>query len=102
MGRAMGTKCKLRSGVWRMAPADLVSLGPVPGWASRGPVSSGVIFLYLAVGLPSMCLPSRLIAQTPSPLQEWQYVNAVPLMRVYQSAIPESEFILGAGGEDRP
>jgi outer membrane scaffolding protein for murein synthesis (MipA/OmpV family) len=98
----MGTKCKLRSGVWRMAPADLVSLGPVPGWASRGPVSSGVIFLYLAVGLLSMCLPSRLIAQTPSPLQEWQYVNAVPLMRVYQSAIPESEFILGAGGEDRP
>jgi outer membrane scaffolding protein for murein synthesis (MipA/OmpV family) len=49
-----------------------------------------------------MCLPSRSIAQTPSPLQEWQYVNAVPLMQVFQPTVPETQFILGAGGEDRP
>ncbi len=71
-------------------------------WASRGPCASSAIFLSLAVGLLSMCLPSRSVAQTPSPLQEWQYVNAVPLMRVFQPTIPESEFVLGAGGEERP
>jgi outer membrane scaffolding protein for murein synthesis (MipA/OmpV family) len=70
--------------------------------ASRGPFASSVTFFSLAVGLLSICLPSRLIAQTPSPLQEWQYVNAVPLMRIFQPTIPQSEFILGAGGEDRP
>ena len=71
-------------------------------WASRGPFASSVIFFSLAVGLLLMCLPGRSIAQTPSPLQEWQYVNAVPLMRLFQPTIPESEFVLGAGGEDRP
>ena len=70
-------------------------------WASRGSVASSIIF-FLAVGLLSMGLPSRSIAQTPSPLQEWQYVNAVPLMRLFQPTIPETEFVLGAGGEDRP
>ena len=49
-----------------------------------------------------MCLPSRLIAQTPSPLQEWQYVNAVPLMGVFQPTVPKSAITLGGGGEDRP
>jgi outer membrane scaffolding protein for murein synthesis (MipA/OmpV family) len=65
-------------------------------------VNSAVIAVFLAVGLLLIGLPGRSIAQTPSPLQEWQYVNAVPLMRLFQPAIPETEFVLGAGGEDRP
>jgi hypothetical protein len=65
-------------------------------------VNSAVIAVFLAVGLLLIGLPGRSIAQTPSPLQEWQYVNAVPLMRLFQPAIPETEFVLGAGSEDRP
>ncbi|HWX34531.1 MAG TPA: MipA/OmpV family protein [Steroidobacteraceae bacterium] len=71
-------------------------------WTSRGLSGSSALFFSLAVGSLSMCFPSRLIAQTPSPLQEWQYVNAVPLMRVFRPTVPEAEFVLGAGGEDRP
>jgi outer membrane scaffolding protein for murein synthesis (MipA/OmpV family) len=44
----------------------------------------------------------RSMAQTPSPLQEWQYVNAVPLMQIFQPTIPDIQFVLGAGGEERP
>ena len=61
-----------------------------------------IILVSLAIGLPLICLPSRSVAQTPSPLQEWQYVNAVPLMRVFQPTIPETQLSLGAGGEYRP
>jgi outer membrane scaffolding protein for murein synthesis (MipA/OmpV family) len=61
---------------------------------------SGLLFLSLAILL--MCSPSESIAQTPSPLQEWQYVNAVPLMRMFEPTVPEWEFVLGGGGEDRP
>jgi outer membrane scaffolding protein for murein synthesis (MipA/OmpV family) len=69
---------------------------------SRGPLASGVGFFCLTVGMLSICLASRSVAQTPSPLQEWQYVNAVPLMKLFQPDIPETQLVLGAGGEDRP
>jgi outer membrane scaffolding protein for murein synthesis (MipA/OmpV family) len=64
--------------------------------------ASRVLFCSLALGLWSMYVPSRSAAQTPSPLQEWQYVNAVPLMRLFQPTLPEWDVVLGAGGEDRP
>jgi len=69
-------------------------------WISRRPSGSSATFFSLALLL--MCFGNRSIAQTPSPLQEWQYVNAVPLMPVFQPTIPETTLLLGAGGEDRP
>lgn len=71
-------------------------------WKSRDLLGTNAIFFSLAVGLLSLCLPNRLIAQTPSPLQEWQYVNAVPLMPMFQPTVPATEIVFGAGGEDRP
>ena len=58
--------------------------------------------IYFSLALLSIHLPGRSLAQTPSPLQEWQYVNAVPLMQLFRPTIPEWDLVLGAGGEDRP
>ena len=71
-------------------------------WKSGGLFGSSVTFFSLAIGLLSIVLPNSLLAQTPSPLQEWQYVNAVPLMPMFESTVPSTEFLLGIGGEHRP
>ena len=88
---------RIRSGIMlRLTGTNCLQCAP------RGSVRSGGIFFGLAVGLLSMCLPSRSIGQTPSPLQEWQYVNAVPLMDLFEPKIPQTQLVLGVGGEDRP
>lgn len=69
---------------------------------SRGLPGPSAMSFSLLAGLLLICLPGLSISQTPSPLQEWQYVNAVPLMRMFQATVPNVEFTLGAGGEDRP
>ena len=58
--------------------------------------------LRLPVLLILAWLPEQPFAQTPSPLQEWQYIDAVPLKRVFDIRVPEWEVVVGAGGEERP
>lgn len=41
-------------------------------------------------------------AQTPSPLQEWQYSSGILLERLYEPDIPEWKVVLGAGAEAKP
>jgi outer membrane scaffolding protein for murein synthesis (MipA/OmpV family) len=41
-------------------------------------------------------------AQTPSPLQEWQYSSGIALQKLFQPNLPDWQFVLGVGGEHKP
>ncbi len=45
---------------------------------------------------------SRLHAQTPSPLQEWQYASGIVLEKVFEPRVPAWQIILGASGIVQP
>ena len=53
-----------------------------------------LLFCVLAPGLAR--------AQTPSPLQEWQYSSGIILERLFEPDVPEWRTVLGAGIEFRP
>ncbi len=54
--------------------------------------------IILVVGLRA----SPAVAQTPSPLQEWQYSGGVILARLYEPDLPTFRTIVGLGAEDKP
>jgi outer membrane scaffolding protein for murein synthesis (MipA/OmpV family) len=56
---------------------------------------------YLAFTLWA-CIPSTALAQTPSPLQEWQYSGGTVLERLFEPDLPEWRVVLGAAAEARP
>lgn len=58
-------------------------------------LSAALIFCYL-VG------PRIAAAQTPSPLQEWQYSGGVILARLFQPDLPEWRVVLGAAADTQP
>ena len=62
------------------------------GWA---PVAC---LILVACGLPSR--PAQ--AQTPSPLQEWQYSGGVVLARLFEPNLPRFRTIVGVGGDIQP
>jgi outer membrane scaffolding protein for murein synthesis (MipA/OmpV family) len=41
-------------------------------------------------------------AQTPSPLQEWQYPGGIILQKLFEPNVPEWQFVLGAGVAAKP
>jgi outer membrane scaffolding protein for murein synthesis (MipA/OmpV family) len=45
---------------------------------------------------------SRALAQTPSPLQEWQYSGGIILARLFEPDLPTWRTILGVGAEVQP
>jgi outer membrane scaffolding protein for murein synthesis (MipA/OmpV family) len=47
------------------------------------------------------CVPTAR-AQTPSPLQEWQYSSGIALQRLFEPDIPDWEVVLGAAVEHKP
>jgi len=47
-------------------------------------------------------LPRASLAQTPSPMQEWQYSGGVILARLFQPDLPEWRVIAGAAAEVQP
>lgn len=49
-----------------------------------------------------VCAPGAAWAQTPSPLQEWQYSSGIILQRLFEPEVPEWRTVLGAGLEFRP
>ena len=57
--------------------------------------------VYLAFSLWA-CIPSLAQAQTPSPLEEWQYSSGIVLEKMFKPDIPEWRVLLGLGAEDRP
>jgi outer membrane scaffolding protein for murein synthesis (MipA/OmpV family) len=48
------------------------------------------------------CIPSIASAQTPSPLQEWQYSSGIVLERLFKPDLPEWRVVLGAAAEAKP
>jgi outer membrane scaffolding protein for murein synthesis (MipA/OmpV family) len=55
-----------------------------------------------AVGALLLLVPVGAYAQTPSPLQEWQYSSGVALEKLFEPDLPEWRVVLGAGVEDKP
>ena len=48
------------------------------------------------------CLPHHAWAQTPSPLQEWQYSGGIILARLFQPDLPTFRTILGVAADTAP
>ena len=55
-------------------------------------------FIFLAV----FTVPSAVIAQTPSPLQEWQYSSGLILARMFELDPPDFRVIAGVGSAIQP
>src|SRR5580698_8125452 len=49
-----------------------------------------------------VCAPSVASAQTPSPLQEWQYSSGIILEKLFLPDLPEWRVVLGTAAEVRP
>lgn len=56
---------------------------------------------YLAFTL-WVCAPPTAWAQTPSPLQEWQYSSGIVLEKLFKPNLPEWRVVLGAAAEVKP
>jgi outer membrane scaffolding protein for murein synthesis (MipA/OmpV family) len=46
--------------------------------------------------------PAWAAAQTPSPLQEWQYSGGIALEKLFEPNLPDWRVVLGTGVEDKP
>lgn len=56
----------------------------------------GIIFALATLA------PALASAQTPSPLQEWQYSGGVALEKLFEPNLPDWNVVLGAAVEDKP
>ena len=52
--------------------------------------------------LLSACSSQAVMAQTPSPLQEWQYSGGIILARLFQPDLPTWRTVLGLAAEAQP
>lgn len=66
------------------------------GYSILANVSRFPIFLAL------FTVPTAIVAQTPSPLQEWQYSSGLILARMFQPELPEFRVIAGVGSAIQP
>ena len=64
---------------------------------------SAVLRQLACLGLLLIALDSRsVLAQTPSPLQEWQYDGGIVLARLFQPDLPKWRTILGIASDVQP
>ncbi len=49
-----------------------------------------------------LCIPSRGVAQTPAPLQEWQYSAGIALYQMFKPDMPDWQIETGLAVEPRP
>jgi len=59
-------------------------------------------FSRFPVFLALFTVPTAIVAQTPSPLQEWQYSSGLILARMFQPELPEFRVIAGVGSAIEP
>jgi hypothetical protein len=59
-------------------------------------------FSRFLISLAFFTVPTAIVAQTPSPLQEWQYSSGLILARVFQPELPEFRVISGVGSAIQP
>jgi len=62
------------------------------------PANLSRLFIVLAC----FTAPTAVIAQTPSPLQEWQYSSGLILARMFEPDLPEFRVISGVGSAIQP
>lgn len=68
-------------------------------------MSARRFFLWLSVlalTLGAALRAPAVFAQTPSPLQEWQYSGGIILARLFEPNLPQWRVVLGAAGEYQP
>jgi len=70
--------------------------------ASDGAGWSCSRLLRLLAALTCLAMSQLVSAQTPSPLQEWQYSGGIILARLFQPDLPPFRTILGLGSEAQP
>jgi outer membrane scaffolding protein for murein synthesis (MipA/OmpV family) len=66
------------------------------GYSTLAKFSRFLIFLAF------FAVPPVTIAQTPSPLQEWQYSSGLILARMFESDLPEFRVVSGIGSAIQP
>jgi outer membrane scaffolding protein for murein synthesis (MipA/OmpV family) len=73
-----------------------------PSNVSLGKFFKAIAFQAVAAGflLGAGAHTSR--AQTPSPLQEWQYSSGIALEKLFEPNLPDWRVVLGMGGEHKP
>ncbi len=69
---------------------------------ARGLVNSRKSWLALLTGLLLLAGINPAVAQTPSPLAEWQYSSGIQLQRLFEPKIPTWQTELGIGTEFQP
>jgi outer membrane scaffolding protein for murein synthesis (MipA/OmpV family) len=60
------------------------------------------VALPMLIAFVAWLVPHSARAQTPSPLQEWQYSSGVPFIKMYAPEVPTWQVVLGAAAEARP
>ena len=63
---------------------------------------AGLVGRQFAVGVLLLLAATASRAQTPSPLQEWQYSRGVPLEKLFEPNMPSWSYVLGAATEYHP
>jgi outer membrane scaffolding protein for murein synthesis (MipA/OmpV family) len=63
------------------------------------PLARGLVFVALLLGV---CAPRIAGAQTPSPLQEWQYPGGTILDKVFDPNLPDWRVVLGGAVASEP
>jgi len=59
-------------------------------------------FSRFLIFLAFFTVPTAIVAQTPSPLQEWQYSSGLILARMFEPDLPEFRVISGVGSAIQP
>jgi len=59
-------------------------------------------FSRFLIFLTFFTVPTAIVAQTPSPLQEWQYSRGLILAGIFESDLPEFRVISGVGSAIQP
>jgi len=59
-------------------------------------------FSRFLIFLTFFTMPTAIVAQTPSPLQEWQYSRGLILAGIFESDLPEFRVISGVGSAIQP
>ena len=62
------------------------------------PANFSRFLIFLAI----FAVPTAIVAQTPSPLQEWQYSSGLILARMFERDLPEVRVIAGVGSAIQP
>ncbi len=82
--------------MYRSAQTLISSRRPKRGITGATPLFACLIFVVLALAA------AKTQAQTPSPMQEWQYSGGIILSRLFEPNLPDWRVVLGTAAEVQP